>query len=87
MEHVELTEAILSDGMSRNGGWSRKQFQCLGVKWQKRKGPKKGWKAAILGRLYPKKVIENFLALKDTHLEPEDAADVTDHLSSIAREF
>lgn len=58
-----ITETILHNGKSRNGGWSLKQIKLLGAN-----GSVKGWKRRIIGSDVPKSNIDKFLALKDAHL-------------------
>lgn len=58
-----ITETILYNGKSRNGGWSLKQLKLLGVDYLV-----KGWKRRIIGTDVPKSNIDRFLALKDAHL-------------------
>ena len=58
-----VTETILNDGKSRNGGWSMKQLNLLGVNCLV-----KGWKRRIIGTDVPKSNIDRFLSLKDAHL-------------------
>jgi hypothetical protein len=58
-----ITETILYNGMSRNGGWSLKQLKLLGVD-----DLVKGWKRRIIGTHVSQSNIERFLALKDAHL-------------------
>lgn len=58
-----ITETILHNGKSRNGGWSMKQLKLLGVNVLV-----KGWKRRIVGTQVSKSNIERFLALKDAHL-------------------
>jgi len=58
-----ITETILYNGMSRNGGWSMKQLKLLGVNVLV-----KGWKRRIIGSHASESNIDEFLALKDAHL-------------------
>jgi len=58
-----VTETILHNGKSRNGGWSLKQIKLLGAD-----GRVRGWKRKIIGSQVSETNIESFLALKDAHL-------------------
>lgn len=60
MMMIPLTEAVLNDGRSTKGGWSKDQLACLGVSWP----PATGWKAAILGQPFPEEALEKFKRLK-----------------------
>ncbi len=62
-----LTNDLIVLGMSRRGGWSEEQFALLGIKWP----PRRGWKYRVIGLDYPKETIDQFLALKDKHLEAQ----------------
>ena len=59
-----ITNDIIKDGASINQGWSLKQINLLGAKRFK-----KGWKQRIIGTNMPKKNIDEFLALKNKHLD------------------
>lgn len=72
-DKAKLTVEIIRAGMSRNGGWSNKQFKCLGID-NPNKAPK-GWKKH-LERLcregdvwLPTEDILYFLSLKNKHLK------------------
>jgi len=65
-----LTQEIFEQGLSRNGGFSRKQFEALGLKLNPNKWtPAKGWKSRVVGNDFPEETIRKFLALKDAHLD------------------
>lgn len=58
-----LTNEILKQGKSDNGGWSLNQLRCFGIsKFQK------GWQRKVIGRNFSNKTITRFLALKNVHL-------------------
>ena len=65
---MQLTEEILEQGISRNGGWSNAQLRVLGVKIPLRSG----WKKRIIGKFFEEIEIKRFLELKDAHLPDED---------------
>ena len=53
----------MKKGLSRNGGYGRKQLKCLGVTELK-----KGWLKRLIGKNKPEWSIANFLVLTDEHL-------------------
>ena len=68
---IVITNEIINSGMSRNGGWSLKQLELLGLK---REEFKKGWKWKLIGKYVEEEKVERFIALKNAHLrkiEPE----------------
>jgi len=66
---VKLTKEMLTSGRSKNGGWSKPQLALLGVTWP----PKKGWLLASVGMIVSQQVADEFLALKDRHLDTLDS--------------
>lgn len=58
-----ITNSIINQGASINGGWSLKQIKLLGAKRFK-----KGWKYKVIGKDIPKSRINEFLELKNKHL-------------------
>lgn len=58
--NVTMTSELFKDGMSINGGWNRKQVECLGEGWPQ----KTGWRQRILSREYPEATIKRFLDLR-----------------------
>lgn len=68
-----ITGQLIRSGQSANGGWSMKQFQLLGVEWP----PGTGWKARIIGNEITEHDKNQFLNLKNAHLEdkPCEATD------------
>lgn len=60
---VELTKEIIESARSSYGGFSLMQMRCLGIV-----GFPKGWLKESTNKLYPKKVVNKFVALKDKHL-------------------
>lgn len=62
-----ITDALIEQARSREGGWSREQLMCIGVEWP----PQKGWKKAAVGRSIQPTDADRFLKLKDEHLSKE----------------
>ncbi len=60
-----LTKEIFEQGKSSNGSWSGKQLALFGVTIKLNKG----WKNTIIGREWPKEIINQFINLKDKHLK------------------
>jgi len=63
---VTVTDELMQRGMSKNGAWSRKQLDALGVgdtAWNK------GWKRRLMGTTITTEQKNEFLALKDAHLK------------------
>lgn len=67
---IVLTEKIFNSGKSANGGWSYAQLECFGERFEK------GWKRRIIGKKYPKEVIDKFLSLKSVK-ERETKTEIT----------
>lgn len=63
-EPVVLTAEMFSLAVSSNGGYSRKQLALFGIPFP----PIKGWKKQLLGTLASRKVVDEFIELKDKHL-------------------
>jgi hypothetical protein len=61
---MRVTRALIDDGRSRNGGWSREQAALLGVPWPLRPG----WKYRVVGTEIPDEAAARFLELRDAHL-------------------
>lgn len=57
-ELMVLTEKIFNSGKSAKGGLSYAQLECLGERFEK------GWKRRIIGKKYPKELIDKFLSLR-----------------------
>lgn len=64
MENLTLTNEMIDRGRSRNGGWSNRQFELLGVTFP----AKRGWKKALVGKPVPADVFQQFIDLRDKHL-------------------
>ena len=68
-----LTHELIESGMSRNGGWSAAQLRLI-VPPEEFTGNgsvslKKGWKQRLVGAEINQATYEQFLSLKDKHLE------------------
>jgi hypothetical protein len=70
METIKLTQEILDQGLSDNYGWSNKQLRLL-CDYYGLNIKVKGWKREILGQPFPKEIIDEFLALRNVHLQPK----------------
>lgn len=72
-----MTRELLEQGRSCMGGFSRPQFDLLGIDTRPpadcpinmNRIPKKWW-LQVIGKEYPDEAIEAFIALKDKHLTP-----------------
>ena len=64
-----ITEHILLQGLSRNGGYSSKQVRILGTHIKKNKG----WKRRLIGTSVPDINVKRFISLKDSHLPGIDS--------------
>lgn len=65
LKMIILTEEILKQALSSNGGYSLKQLNLLGVQ-----GFYTHWKNDVVGKSFPTKIIKEFIILKDFHLLP-----------------
>ena len=75
MYNMVVTEKIILQGKSFNGGWSAKQIELLGdVPFVS------GWKKRVIGKDLPEQTIKQFLDLKDKHLQPYDAKRVDEEM-------
>ncbi len=66
---VTITETLLKQGKSRNGGWSIKQLRELGVSTGKRGQLPKKWKRKLICKSVYNEQAERFISLKDKHLK------------------
>lgn len=55
-----VTNELIIQGMSGNGGWNRAQLELLGIPWP----PVQGWKRRAIGTVIPDADADLFLALK-----------------------
>jgi hypothetical protein len=60
---MKITEELILNGMSENGGWSKRQLETLGVEWP----PITGWKDRVIGNEIESDKAGLFLSLKSTH--------------------
>jgi hypothetical protein len=70
---MKLTETMLNMGMSINNGFSAKQLRVLGLPdncFDRKSGYMlSGWRKKVIGSDVTQKQYDDFLALKDKHLE------------------
>lgn len=59
---IPITERILNQGRSSNGGWNTEQIKALGEKMTH------GWRMRLIGKYVSEGKIARFLSLKDSHL-------------------
>jgi len=62
---LAVTKQLMFDGMSRNGSWSGKQLRVLGVKDYLHEP---GWRRRLEGTIITEQQKNEFLALKNAHL-------------------
>ena len=55
-----ITDAFMERGLSKRGGWNRRQLAALGVAWPLRSG----WRKALLGRWVFREQANQFLKLR-----------------------
>lgn len=55
-----ITEALIREGMSSRGGWSKRQFALLGVEWP----PERGWKQQVIGEQIEDEAAKLFVSLR-----------------------
>lgn len=60
---IRITSKLLMLGISCKGGWSMKQLSLLGITKLY-----KGWKKQLVGTKFPQSVINQFIELKDKHI-------------------
>lgn len=63
MDRTVITNEMIEDGMSDNGGWSNKQIKLLG------QGMFTGWRRRAVGKEILTERYDEFLALKNVHLK------------------
>ena len=63
-----ITEQILLQGLSRNGGYSSRQVRLLGTHIKKNKG----WKRILIGTSVPDENVKRFISLRNAHLPKSD---------------
>ncbi len=60
----KITREFMEEGLSKQGGWNRKQIEILGVE----RPPRKGWRREVEGKDISDEVWNEFLSLKNVHL-------------------
>lgn len=63
---VIMTHAIIELARSRNGGWSKKQLELVGVDWPLANG----WKKSLIGQEITASIVHKFISMRDRHLPP-----------------
>lgn len=59
-EKITLTNELIEQGKSNEGGWTRRQLELLGVSWPL----KKGWKETLITKRIDRKKFDEFIQLK-----------------------
>jgi hypothetical protein len=67
---MKMTLKLLNAAKSTTGGYSKKQFELLGVTLYPPMMPASGWRKGVVGKEYPDEVVHELLELKDAHLTP-----------------
>ena len=67
MTDIKLTPKILEEGKSDNGSWSIKQMNVL-ANYYGTTMRESGWRKKILYKMFPEELIQEFLSLKNAHL-------------------
>ncbi len=67
MTLLTITEEMLDNGKSSNGGYSKKQIKLLGED-----ATVSGWRERIIGKSIAEENFNLFLSLKNAHLKPKD---------------
>ena len=68
MESVKLTHELILLGQSSHGAYSYRQLELLGEPVRPGTSPVKGWRRRLVGKLVPKASFDEFVNLKDAHL-------------------
>ena len=63
---ITMTNEIMNQGKSRNGGWNSLQLRVLGIRGSKKR---KGWRKRLIGEEFSEDAIQEFLDLRNKHLE------------------
>ncbi|MEO9871177.1 hypothetical protein [Ekhidna sp.] len=63
-----VTKKFIEEGRSKNGGWSKKQLELLGISWP----PEKGWQDRLNGKEISDENAEQFIKEASKHLKSED---------------
>lgn len=64
MKMVTVTKKLFRDGMSKNGGYSRAQYEAIGVAYPLRAG----WHKKLIGSQVTDGQVRRFMSLKDAHV-------------------
>lgn len=75
-----VTEEIIQQGRSLNGGWSSKQLQVFGID-----SFVKGWKLSLIGKSFSEGTIKKFLNLRSRHLGKKNIKKKTKNITPSAR--
>lgn len=43
---IQINNTFLDKNKTKNGGWTKRQFQIIGIEWP----PKKNWKKQVIGQ-------------------------------------
>lgn len=78
---MKITRDLIFEGQSKNGGWSRKQVEELGISWPL----KSGWITRAIGREVSEEQARRFVAMKDEHIEPSVERDLYENARSHMR--
>lgn len=62
-----MTDEMLNQGMSENGGWNLDQLFALGLGWR----PQKGWRKRLIGTEIPEDKFALFLSLRSLKKQKE----------------
>ncbi len=64
MKTIIITNEIIQEGKSRNGGWNKMQISALGEDQKN-----KGWLKRLIGKEVEENCVEKFMELKDLHFK------------------
>jgi len=81
MANIIITKEILDAGRSSRGLWSMEQIKTLGVTSFSVSLPK-----TVIGKEFPEEIVQEFLALKDKHLTPEQISAALNKSKSVLPE-
>jgi hypothetical protein len=63
---IEVNAGLLMAGRSHRGGWTREQFELLGVAWP----PASGWREEVIGTRIPLEAAQRFVSTRETRYRP-----------------
>jgi hypothetical protein len=58
---MRIGEALLLQGRTLEGGWTKAQFKILGVPWP----PRKGWKKSVIGKAITEDEVKRFIEARE----------------------